>query len=543
MVDNNDKLNVTNYIEGLTDFIENTDTPITISIEGEWGSGKSFIVDKVKDKLIKDGNKFIEFNSWLFSQFNNKLPLPIMLIDNIIKQLTNEKENTITGAYNIISSMVYLATSGKVELDEVKDKFNKEPSQLYIKLKQKLNEIIDNNVSEDKRCVIFIDDLDRIAPDKAIEIMEIVYNFIRINKCITILAIDKEVVETGLTKKYGNSINEEKAKKFFEKIIQVHFDVPTNIYKIDEFIKSRLSKQDKEILDKAIKFIKTFVSNNNPRSIERLLYEYELYKCFSKAKKIGTEYKECILLSLCLLNANYDLWKDIVAIIKNDSSNPSNIINEIRNLNEEIKDEEENGDSIYLDYLIDYFNEKSENINHFIEAIFNTEQLKNNFNKDKYNSFKEDEAAIKLFDNIKERLSNDAKADVKITSYDGHRAYPVMNRKNKPKVCQIFPSLAKKPNGNIDVLIYIGNRTNDIKEILDRELNNKIDKIKSELSSYGSLEIVSSRTHVGIRLLDSNYRDYDSHNLLIEFCIEAIKKLDSELIMSNKDKINNLLNN
>tara|TARA_A100000164_G_scaffold302177_1_gene277574 strand:+ start:354 stop:542 length:189 start_codon:yes stop_codon:yes gene_type:complete len=38
--DGDDSLNIGNYINALLSFVENTATPMTVGIQGEWGSGK-----------------------------------------------------------------------------------------------------------------------------------------------------------------------------------------------------------------------------------------------------------------------------------------------------------------------------------------------------------------------------------------------------------------------------------------------------------------------------------------------------------------------
>ena len=41
----NDKLGINDYAKALTNFIENTETPMTIGIQGEWGSGKTSLMN------------------------------------------------------------------------------------------------------------------------------------------------------------------------------------------------------------------------------------------------------------------------------------------------------------------------------------------------------------------------------------------------------------------------------------------------------------------------------------------------------------------
>ena len=71
-----DKFDIKSYIHGLKDFIVECNTPMTIAIQGDWGTGKTSIMEMVIDdlKCDKEGNNSniipIQFNTWEYSQFN-----------------------------------------------------------------------------------------------------------------------------------------------------------------------------------------------------------------------------------------------------------------------------------------------------------------------------------------------------------------------------------------------------------------------------------------------------------------------------------------
>ena len=49
-----DKFGIINYIGGLANFISVCSTPLTISIQGSWGTGKTSIMNLVKQQLPDD---------------------------------------------------------------------------------------------------------------------------------------------------------------------------------------------------------------------------------------------------------------------------------------------------------------------------------------------------------------------------------------------------------------------------------------------------------------------------------------------------------
>lgn len=48
-----DLFKITDYIGGLADFIQKCNTPMTISIQGSWGTGKTSIMNIIKINLKK----------------------------------------------------------------------------------------------------------------------------------------------------------------------------------------------------------------------------------------------------------------------------------------------------------------------------------------------------------------------------------------------------------------------------------------------------------------------------------------------------------
>ena len=54
------------YVIAIAEFLLNPETkpPLTLSIEGEWGSGKSFFMKKLDEYLRKEGKRTVWFNAW-----------------------------------------------------------------------------------------------------------------------------------------------------------------------------------------------------------------------------------------------------------------------------------------------------------------------------------------------------------------------------------------------------------------------------------------------------------------------------------------------
>ena len=65
-----------------------------------------------------------------------------------------------------------------------------------------IQELINDEKNPVKK-VVFVDDLDRILPSDAVEVLESLKNIFDIPNCVFILAIDYDVVVKGLESKFG----------------------------------------------------------------------------------------------------------------------------------------------------------------------------------------------------------------------------------------------------------------------------------------------------------------------------------------------------
>ncbi len=302
-LDQKDQFNIEVYSNALAKFIENIAPPITIALQGEWGSGKTSLMKTLKYRLCAERNEFdaVWINTWQFSLMNDKMTAIQKILLNIYRQILslndepkanfNEKTKKVLKAVGRFGMGVGLrfATAGNVGMEEVdtafKEFWNDEGKAKDSEIEMVKNEISDlvkitleNN--KKKGIIFFIDDLDRIDPPTAVEILELLKNVFDIEGCIFVLALDYDVVVKGLKPKFGELTkeNEREFRSFFDKIIQVPFSMPVNNYDIKEFLRSSLEKTG--FIDESFKEPKHLetlsdIANlsvgSNPRSLKRLI--------------------------------------------------------------------------------------------------------------------------------------------------------------------------------------------------------------------------------------------------------------------------------
>lgn len=292
-----DAFNVEQYVNGIAHFISGCATPMTISIQGDWGSGKTSIMNMINRALVPnfDSNtnekdlsnssfQTIWFNTWQYSQFDLGDKLALSMITHLIKKLNPGKRgiDIISGLKLIV--MAGLAAVSDYALSErITDGIQTGAQMLsspsdFADDFQQLKDAFTKSVKDlGKRVVIFIDDLDRLRPDKAVELLEVLKLFLDCDNCVFVLAIDYEVVTSGISAKYGANVGKEKGRSFFDKIIQLPFKVPVNSYDIKKYVNTMLGKMgiDTTRPECFTDLIRRSIGYN-PRAMKRLFNSFKL---------------------------------------------------------------------------------------------------------------------------------------------------------------------------------------------------------------------------------------------------------------------------
>ncbi|MPM73288.1 hypothetical protein SDC9_120265 [bioreactor metagenome] len=86
-----DLFNLSSYIKGLADFASNCQTPMTIALQGSWGSGKSSMMNLVEDSIKENKNNaiFVHFNTWQYSQFQFTDNLSLIFLSGLIEEISD----------------------------------------------------------------------------------------------------------------------------------------------------------------------------------------------------------------------------------------------------------------------------------------------------------------------------------------------------------------------------------------------------------------------------------------------------------------------
>jgi hypothetical protein len=366
-----DWLGITPYADGLYRFIANCETPMTIGVQGEWGSGKSSLMKLVCKKIENDDKILVHwFDTWQYGAVGNESTLGLQLLSDLTESVAEKHSQDMnimmksarlmnfaqramhaaqSGAKLVgkaaLAGAANMATGGVIDGGTlVGGFFPSESTEKQIKLSDVRNgflSVVDAHVNsmkvEGSRVVVFIDDLDRIHPGKAVLFLEMLKNFVEVKNCVFVIACDFEVIREGVRDRLGIE-DPVKVQAFFDKIFQVPFVLPTDRYKSDkilhEFIFKALGTHANKLSQSDRNTIAGQVSNSiiecvdistgtNPRALKRYFNLIDLLVCVQKSqnKTDNHSWSNATYLAVLLSTiAFHKRWPVIVSYISNISS-------------------------------------------------------------------------------------------------------------------------------------------------------------------------------------------------------------------------------
>ena len=252
-----DTLNRKNFAKSLALNIQNyfgrqdVNNCLTIGLMGEWGSGKTSLLNMTEEYLKDSKIKIIKFNPWIYSSYNQ---LVGQFFDELIMEFTDSRDVSLTGflrqykiKVNELELAKKLAVVGTSLIDSrlgsgverILGSSSEEENLAYLKKK------IDEQFTG-RKVVCIIDDLDRLSNDEIAEMFKLIKIMADFKNMAYLVSFDKDVVSEALKKDYGG-------EKYIEKIINVPLYVPSIDYtELRDFLVKhfkRISRTYKKNLD------------------------------------------------------------------------------------------------------------------------------------------------------------------------------------------------------------------------------------------------------------------------------------------------------
>jgi len=340
-------------------------TPFTIAIHGDWGSGKTSLMKTVCKAIENKNNEDVKlrtiwFDAWEFERLS--IPLWKVFLNKITSEMTEfvkeegkknigENLKKIGHGVLLLSSDVVLKKLIGISLDDitdVKEKVGndiKEIDTLRENLSKCIEEVLKNDSLGAQRIVIFIDDLDRCLPEHVVEVFESIKLFLSSENCVFVIGVNKEQICKAFESKFGKG--GPSGLHYMEKFIQLQFDLPRkNPLEVQSFLSDFSTKKLKEN-PKTIELIASFIEPN-PRKVKRwlnsVIFLEELFKIRQESQVLKTEL-DVSLVSIWLFIKSF--FPDFSRLIE---SSPSLLNSAIRVANGQGTDDDKRK---IADYVMD----------------------------------------------------------------------------------------------------------------------------------------------------------------------------------------------
>ena len=341
-----DALDFTPYVETLADIIQTGNTPLTIGVFGTWGSGKTSLMKMVKNQLPDDFT-VAWFDAWKYDKEDSLWRAFLLCVLTALKEraslqgkpvdefeklqslLYREMEIEKVGGVTIdlakiggvaakslaqltlsfipgiptLTKLVEELQSGAAKnVDDATAAIQRERTKIYIEqiqfleqFQKRFSELIQEHV-QPNRLVVFVDDLDRCLPEKAIEVLEAIKLFLDAENCVFVLGLDQEVIARGIEMKYkelGEKQDGDESRRFtiegvryLEKIVQLPFQIPpVEQTDMGEFVEGLSAEWPHEECPNVFAEGLNDVRHNNPRQIKRAVNVFLMLWNLAKKRK------------------------------------------------------------------------------------------------------------------------------------------------------------------------------------------------------------------------------------------------------------------
>ena len=213
----------------------------SFAINGDWGCGKTFVLDLFQEKLqgLKDDNFFIiNYNCWQYDYYEEPLFAIIANIKDCMDKtfIGSAKEEYAEKLLKVIAEVGNDVLKSKLGIDIKKaaKSLTENPDNYdeYYKFNKAISKLRDaiNETAKEKNIIIIVDELDRCIPDYAIKVLERLHHIsYGLENVIVIFGVDENQLNESVRKIFGENTD---TKKYMKKFVD--FTLQLNNGELDE---------------------------------------------------------------------------------------------------------------------------------------------------------------------------------------------------------------------------------------------------------------------------------------------------------------------
>lgn len=236
--------------ERLNGIVSGQELPLTISLNGAWGSGKTFFLTRFVENYNKRNpeGRAVYFNAWQDDFLDDPLLAIIGQLKKVIKG--DSKSSSIyqkiksavlpcllKGGISIAKQLVAAKTN--ISLDKIKDDIGSSKEKDLFDQYHEMNatrDILRMSIAEfaretfestKKPFLFVVDELDRCRPTFAIEVLERIKHLFNVPHLVFIIGVDLRQLEKSIKAVYGDIDANDYLHRFFD--IELRLSVPNKL--------------------------------------------------------------------------------------------------------------------------------------------------------------------------------------------------------------------------------------------------------------------------------------------------------------------------
>lgn len=237
----------------IVDLISKNRASYTFALNGAWGTGKTFVLDRIRAQLTDECNNekycVFHYNCWQYDYYEEPLiAIVAAMLDSVEDEVSLFPKETreivqevLSKVKNVLFQLGKSYLKSKLGEDALgvlsalfaqssNDQQSKSFDQ-YSSLKKAIKVAQEqlNQLSQERTMVVIVDEIDRCLPSYAITVLERLHHlFSDVNNCAVILAVDKAQMENTVQQIFGEKVSTfDYLRKF------IAFEVPLDCGKIE----------------------------------------------------------------------------------------------------------------------------------------------------------------------------------------------------------------------------------------------------------------------------------------------------------------------
>jgi hypothetical protein len=347
------------YAQAFSEIIQRSPAQFSIGIFGGWGSGKTTLMRAIWERIDQESIVPVWFNAWRYEREPHLLvPMLDILREALVtwgqeqgrsaylKRLAGTTAARVSRATRAIAAGISVSARLQVldasyEPGKALEEWRRSdpdnathPKSFYhagfLEMESALETFTRHR---GRRIVVFVDDLDRCLPDKALDVLESMKLFFDLPGFVFVVGLDQSIIERSVVVKYkvvagegvGDGPTPVNGSEYVKKIFQVPFGVPPiRPGQLAEFLETvkgapQVSGAQRADLSNVVwPHLKYLAEGQsvNPREIKRFINSYTL-QLKLLAPRLGGALEPNKVLAIQAMNFRSD-WRALYNILAAD---------------------------------------------------------------------------------------------------------------------------------------------------------------------------------------------------------------------------------